>query len=233
MRTCVRPCLLYDACTGGRGTDQLFTPFSSAASTLADYDETRYCTEGYRGPYCAVCQEGYRRVSGYRCLSCDGGWGLAARVMLWVLIAVFPFIVVGVIVFLIDGSEAVLQASVSVAVFGTAAGEGARCVCVWGGGAGWWLKLTDDLVGVEVVVVGRLGCWHVTASVIWFGPWRRFNGRFFCSRKWLCRFIFFFLLLTFVLFYCIGWRRLGCPSWLCVCVCFLYGVENIISVGIF
>ncbi|CAN0176193.1 unnamed protein product, partial [Scytosiphon promiscuus] len=125
-RTFVRECLNPSACVGGRGMDtssSLSSSGSSAGATSAgtvttafaaassvDYDETRYCVEGHKGAYCAVCADGYRRLSaGQLCVSCEGGWSGSARAALWLLVVATPLALVALVVFLVGGPSAALQ----------------------------------------------------------------------------------------------------------------------------
>eukprot|EP00752_Nemacystus_decipiens_P008583 g7664.t1 len=128
-RTFVRECLNPSACIGGRGTDTTSSAGASSDSVIsaavtttttssttpakapADfYDETRYCVEGHKGAYCAVCAAGYRRISrGQLCVSCDGGWSGGARATVWVLGVVAPVLLGVLVVFLVGGVAAVAQ----------------------------------------------------------------------------------------------------------------------------
>ncbi|KAG5180055.1 hypothetical protein JKP88DRAFT_279979 [Tribonema minus] len=52
----IRDCWNPGACKGGMA--------------VAEGDPLNYCAEGYQGPYCAVCRDGYAGLSGYRCSKC-------------------------------------------------------------------------------------------------------------------------------------------------------------------
>lgn len=125
-RTFVRECLNPSACVGGRGigsssdsdsdSDSVITAAvttTASPATLDSYDETRYCVEGHKGAYCAVCADRYRRISGGQlCVSCDGGWSGGARAAVWVLGAAAPVVLIVLVVFLVGGLAALSQVSV-------------------------------------------------------------------------------------------------------------------------
>lgn len=73
-----------------------------------DHD-TRYCSEGYRGVYCSLCAEDYRKISGNHCMSCGGAWGLGATMLLWAAVALLPLLLLMIFVFLLGGLTAVWQ----------------------------------------------------------------------------------------------------------------------------
>eukprot|EP00611_Tribonema_gayanum_P000411 TRINITY_DN10281_c0_g1_i1.p1 TRINITY_DN10281_c0_g1~~TRINITY_DN10281_c0_g1_i1.p1 ORF type:complete len:1126 (+),score=274.53 TRINITY_DN10281_c0_g1_i1:133-3510(+) len=56
-QTDIRACWRPDACDGGMATSE----------------PDQYCAEGYEGPYCSVCADGYAAAPGYQCLNCNGG----------------------------------------------------------------------------------------------------------------------------------------------------------------
>ncbi|CAM9483258.1 unnamed protein product, partial [Ectocarpus fasciculatus] len=67
-------CFLTSACTGGT-------------------DPENYCADGYKGPYCSVCADGYAPGTAYQCHECSGtsmesAAGLAAAVLVVVLLVV-------------------------------------------------------------------------------------------------------------------------------------------------
>ncbi|CAM9831277.1 unnamed protein product [Scytosiphon promiscuus] len=87
----IHSCLYSNACGG--------------ATQIQDSDD--YCSDGYKGPYCAVCTEGYGLGSSYACHSCTGaksrmlifaGSFFALMAILFLCIA---------LVFLIGGLDAV------------------------------------------------------------------------------------------------------------------------------
>eukprot|EP00903_Cladosiphon_okamuranus_P020453 g18773.t1 len=87
----VHQCIHPDACVGG-------TQVSSSED---------YCEDGYEGPYCAVCQEGYGKGAGSTCHACDSTKSrlLIAAGSLFILFEL-ALLVLGV-VFLVGGLDAV------------------------------------------------------------------------------------------------------------------------------
>lgn len=104
--TNVLACLLADACKGERGGHD----WTDSISTETYLEETRYCETGYRGPYCAVCANGYRRISGYECLDCQSKWGVVAHVVLWLVVALTPVLLVSLMLYLFGGTTSFKQA---------------------------------------------------------------------------------------------------------------------------
>eukprot|EP00752_Nemacystus_decipiens_P008150 g7289.t1 len=87
----IHPCLYSEACGGG-------TKVSSSDD---------YCREGYRGPYCAVCKEGYGTVANNVCHSCTDAksrWLIFAG---FLFILVMGLLVVLLVVFLAGGLDGV------------------------------------------------------------------------------------------------------------------------------
>ncbi|CAM9106040.1 unnamed protein product, partial [Hapterophycus canaliculatus] len=87
----IHSCLLSDACGG--------------ATQIQSSDD--YCRDGYKGPYCAVCTEGYGTGASYTCHSCTG---IKSRLLIF---TGYSFVVVALLflcialVFLIGGLDAV------------------------------------------------------------------------------------------------------------------------------
>ena len=107
-RTNLLSCPLAEACEGGRGIVS-----SSNAVSIATYREgDRYCKTGYVGPYCAVCAEGFRRLSGYKCLECGSFRSGAALSTLWIPAALMPVLVVGLFMYLFGGTSSFSQVNV-------------------------------------------------------------------------------------------------------------------------
>ncbi|CAM9428829.1 unnamed protein product [Scytosiphon promiscuus] len=84
----VLECHLEDACVGG-------------------VDVEGYCADGYRGPYCAVCADGYAPGTAYICSECSGSSmesavGVAATALAVILLVVA--IVVSDLVQIVDGN---------------------------------------------------------------------------------------------------------------------------------
>ncbi|KAG5179778.1 hypothetical protein JKP88DRAFT_261255 [Tribonema minus] len=52
-----------------------------------------YCSEGYTGPYCAVCAPGYARLPGYRCVECNSG-ATAATITVLAIVALVILLLV-------------------------------------------------------------------------------------------------------------------------------------------
>ena len=104
--TNVEPCLLADACKGGRGI-----VLSESTLTENKSEGDRYCEAGYEGPYCAVCAKNFRPLSGYECLDCQSEWGVAAHAAFGIGMALMPVILVCLILFLLGGTTPFKQAS--------------------------------------------------------------------------------------------------------------------------
>ncbi|CAM9217775.1 unnamed protein product, partial [Laminaria digitata] len=87
----VHACLHSDACTG--------------ATVVSSSDD--YCQEGYKGPYCAVCTEGYGKGVSNTCHSCDDSTAhlLITMGVIFSLVAVVVLLLA--VVFLIGGLDAI------------------------------------------------------------------------------------------------------------------------------
>ena len=123
-RTNVLSCPLAEACEGGRG----IVSFSNAVSIATYSEDDRYCKTGYVGPYCAVCAEGFRRLSGYECLECGSARSGAALSALWIAVALTPALVVGLFMYLFGGTSSFSQ--VNVQEFGRS-WRGIALLAVW------------------------------------------------------------------------------------------------------
>ncbi|CAN0419853.1 unnamed protein product [Pylaiella littoralis] len=90
----IKSCLHPEACVG--------------ATQVSSSDD--YCDEGYEGPYCASCSEGYGRGIGSSCHSCEegkAGWLLFTGALLTLIAAAFILLA---LVFLIGGLDAIEDA---------------------------------------------------------------------------------------------------------------------------
>ncbi|KAG5192406.1 hypothetical protein JKP88DRAFT_284355 [Tribonema minus] len=92
----IHECLLAEACAGGR-------------LEVAAFDADGYCAEGYRGPYCAVCDAGYASAGAYKCHNCTPGNKAAA----WAGVVVMLLVLVAAAVYVlplldVNGQEGVL-----------------------------------------------------------------------------------------------------------------------------
>lgn len=91
-QTFIRPCLVAEACVGGTG--------------LSASDGSSYCAEGYEGIFCSQCADGYRRLAGNGCSSCDDTWGFASHAVIWALVFFTPLTLGAIVVYLVGGSKA-------------------------------------------------------------------------------------------------------------------------------
>ncbi|KAG5179621.1 hypothetical protein JKP88DRAFT_326159 [Tribonema minus] len=72
----VRKCWNKGACAGA--------PSAAAAVDVTSTDA--YCAPGYRGPYCAVCADGYTNFFRYTCKECSSGAAIALTVIAVVVV---------------------------------------------------------------------------------------------------------------------------------------------------
>lgn len=72
--------------------------------------DSRYCSEGYRGVYCSVCVEGYRKLSSEECSKCQEALGLNTDVLFLIVFSVLTLVaLVLVVLFLIGGPQAICK----------------------------------------------------------------------------------------------------------------------------
>ncbi|KAG5185731.1 hypothetical protein JKP88DRAFT_311568 [Tribonema minus] len=84
----IRACPNRQACVGGTGATSIGVWTQEAGVWSLGWSSDAYCAAGYRGPYCAVCADGYAAVTGYKCVECTAGIVGAVVVGMVVLFAV-------------------------------------------------------------------------------------------------------------------------------------------------